>query len=288
MFATINGVRLHYESEGDGPACLVVSIASIPFYQRIFSAALREHLRLIFVDLRGSGESESGPVERITLDTFADDIDALRQHLGLAKVVIIGHSLHGWLALDYARKYPQHTAGVVSIGISPRRGDGAVQRTYWETMAGAERKVILAENLARLTPDALASLSPTQQFVARYLAGTPRVFRDPRFDWAFLWEGCEWDMAVFNRVWRELLAEYDPTPGFPAITCPVFIAVGIFDYGNPPLIWAEAKERLPDATYHVFEESGHDPMYEEQALFDARLLTWLRGVNPGNVSSTAK
>lgn len=276
MFAIINGVRLHYEIEGTGPDCMVIALSGIPMYQRLFSAALRRHVRLIFVDLRGSGASESGVVEALTLDTLIDDIDALRQALGLARIVVIGHSLHGWLALAYAHKYPQHTAGVVLIGTPPRRRYDELARAYWETMATAERQAILRQNLAQLTADTLAPLPPHRQFIVAYLARGPERFRDPRFDWAFFWDDCVFDMAVVNRVWGVLLKDYDPTATFPAITCPVMIAGGIYDFPIPPLVWYGEKDRLVDATYHVFEQSGHNPMYDEQALFDARLLDWLR------------
>ena len=71
-----------------------------------------------------------------------------------------------------------------------------------------------------------------------------------------------------------MLAGYDPTPSFPQLTCPVFIAMGVHDYPVPPLLWYPAKDALRNATYHAFEQSGHWPHFEEQELFDRKLVTW--------------
>ena len=106
------------------------------------------------------------------------------------------------------------------------------------------------------------------------MAQDPQRFCDPTFDMTPWWEGHTFNMDVVGRISAQIKA-YDPTPRFGEITCPVFIAVGVHDYPIPPLVWAGWKDRLPNATYHVFERSGHHPHYEEQTLFDERISQWL-------------
>ena len=274
MFASVNGVRLHYEIEGEGVPAIVPSFAGIPLYQRTFSRRLRGHLRLIFLDLRPSGDSELGPMEEITIDTMLDDMDGLRAHLGFERVAVIGHSDHGYLALAYALKYPRHTARIAVIGCAAGKRDPDVVARYWETMASAERKALLAANRAALDEAALARMSPDRAFVARYAASDPERFFDMAFDMTPWWEGHRFDMAAVGRLFAAF-REYDPSPRFGEIACPVFIAAGWHDYPVPPLLWHDAKGRFPDATYHAFERSGHNPQAEEQGLFDARLIDWL-------------
>ena len=278
MFATVNGVRLHYAIEGEGSPLLVVSAGGSPIYQRTLSPRLREHFQLIFLDLRGSGPSEVGPLDGLTRDTFLDDIDGVRHALGLERVIIFGHSIFARVALAYAHKYPTHAAGAVSVGINPRADDQAA-RDYWETMASPERKGLLARNIAALDESALGALPPHEAFIARYLARGPERFRDPAFDWAFFWEGCTFSMAIAERMFALFGGEYDLRPLFPHIPCPVFIATGAHDYPCPPTAWAGQIGRFPRATYRVFERSGHNPQYEESDLFADALIAWAREID---------
>src|SRR5918997_2628455 len=79
MFATVNGVDIHYTVAGSGIPCLVPSIAGTPIYERTFaSPTLLQQLRLIFVELRAN-RTAVGDVEALTLGTLVDDLDGLRR-----------------------------------------------------------------------------------------------------------------------------------------------------------------------------------------------------------------
>ena len=54
---------------------------------------------LLRLDLRGTGESEAAPRETYRVDRQVDDVEALRQHLGLDRIRLLGHSAGGTLAL---------------------------------------------------------------------------------------------------------------------------------------------------------------------------------------------
>src|SRR5574337_325876 len=91
--------NLSYIVEGEGHPTVV--IGSALFYSRTFSRNLRNHLQLVFMDHRGFVLSP-GPVEtsEYELDKLVDDVERLRQHLGLGKVAVVGHSGHGYIALE--------------------------------------------------------------------------------------------------------------------------------------------------------------------------------------------
>ena len=110
----------------------------------------------------------------------------------------------------------------------------------------------------------------------------PRFWYEPRFDASALWgDDPAINIAFADRFWGNLFPAYDPSHTFAEIACPVFIAVGRYDFAPAPAIWEEEARKFPDAEYHVFERSSHFPMYEEQELFDQRLIDWLR--RTGNV-----
>ena len=110
----------------------------------------------------------------------------------------------------------------------------------------------------------------------------PRFWYEPRFDASVLWgDDAAINVAFVNRFWENLFPAYDQSRTFAEIACPAFIAVGRYDFGSVPAIWEEEAKKFPDAECHVFERSGHFPMYEERELFDRRLIDWLR--RTGNV-----
>jgi proline iminopeptidase len=281
----VDGVRLRYRIEGQGPPCLVVG--SSVCYPRVFSQGLREQVQLIFVDLRhfadprsfASADPSFRP-EQISVETYTDDIERVRQALGLGDVVVIGHSIHAVIALEYARRYREYVRGVVAVGGDPP-GDLAEMERLWEADASAERKEILARQLAELTPELRASLSPADIFVREYVANGPLTWYDPTRDASWLWEWVVPDMPVLERA-GELFVPYDLAQGQAEITVPVLIAHGRYDYGAPYTLWEEHRNKLPRHTYALFEKSGHFPPLEEPERFDQTLLAWIHGLDsPG-------
>ena len=84
MHANISGTRIHYLVEGEGLPCMIPSLAGTPIYERTFSANLRKHLKMIFVEPRGN-RSEVGNITSLTLDRIVDDLDNLRAELNLGR-----------------------------------------------------------------------------------------------------------------------------------------------------------------------------------------------------------
>jgi proline iminopeptidase len=281
VFASVNGVRLHYEVEGTGLPLIVVSLAGTPIYQRTYSRRLRDRFQVVFLDGRGSGPSEAGDIAALTVDTVLADIEGVRQAIGVERVAVVGHSIHGFIALAYARQYPDSVWGAVVIGTPPEitAETRAAASAYWDTMASSERKALLAERLAELDEDGLAALPPDQAWIRRYVATGPERFCDPAFDWTWFWDDCSIDMDAFGRLAEQVRAAYDPADAFPAISCPVFLAIGVHDYPIPPPLWHPVKVLLADLTYHAFERSGHWPQFEEQESFDDKLIAWAERIS---------
>jgi proline iminopeptidase len=273
----VDGARLRYVIEGGGPTVLV--IGSSVYYPRVFSPSLREHLRLVFVDLRhfGDPDPEFG-LDRITIETYPDDIEHIRRTLELGDVFVMGHSLPGTIALEYARRYPENVRGVIAVAAFAYRPPAeepnpAVQ--WWETDASDERKELLARGLAELTPEVRATLTPAELFIRNYLAAAPKAWYDPTYDGAWLWEGVELDKAVMDRVYDVVFKPYDLAQGPGEITAPSLIVHGRYDYIIPHFLWDDHRHKLARHTHVLFEESAHSPPQEETERFDDILLGWL-------------
>ena len=109
--------------EGSGEPAIVIHGGPLldHGYLQPYLAPLGDELELIFYDQRLSGRSD-GVVDSasVRLDTFVDDIEALREALGLERVHLIAHSWGGLLAMKYATAHPDRGKVVLLPGGSPR------------------------------------------------------------------------------------------------------------------------------------------------------------------------
>jgi len=270
----VPGATLDYRIEGSGPTCLVIGSAT--YYPRTFSPELRDHLRLVFVDLRHFARSDgSVPPEAITVDTYADDIERVRRELDLGRVCVIGHSIHGVLALEYARRHPDAVRQVVAIGAPPvgLLAMSEAGRAYWDAEASEERKQALAANWAARREE-IDGLSSAEAFVPRYVTNGPLYWADVHYDSTPLWAGVTINAPVSDHIFGSLFDEYDLAAD-PPIQAPVLVMMGRHDYVVPHTLWDDRLAALPDHQYVLFDESGHTPQLEQPAAFDAALLEFL-------------
>jgi proline iminopeptidase len=270
--------ELRYQIEGQGPAAIVIGPPL--FYSRVFSQRLRERLRLVFLDHRGFAR-KTGAVEPkdYTLDVVIEDIEHARRSLQLGRVVVVGHSGHSYMALEYAKKYPQHVSHVVMIGIAPNLSAASAAATegYWQEFASPERKALLAERRRALPDSELEKLAPGPRFIQGFgIRDSPRGWYRLDFDPAPLWRDVDVNMDVFSHLWGEAFRDIDVARGLEHFDRPVLIALGRHDFVvAPPPSWDPIVPKFRDVTVRIFEHSGHAPQYEEAALFDAELLKWM-------------
>lgn len=124
--AVVNGVRLWYKVAGPavtrsapGTSPLLFLHGGPGYNSYSFEAqagkALEGRLRMIYLDQRGSGRSERPWTGAYSMSAMVEDIEALRQQLGVPKLALMGHSFGGALALEYAAAYPAHVDKVVLV-----------------------------------------------------------------------------------------------------------------------------------------------------------------------------
>ena len=104
---------MNYKLEGNGkPLVFIHGLSDNLLYWEFLSSNLMHDYQVLRVDLRGHGESELGSDE-ITIDTYVDDLNNLLEELDIPNVSLIGFSLGGAVALDFAIKYPQKVDSMV-------------------------------------------------------------------------------------------------------------------------------------------------------------------------------
>lgn len=119
---TDDGVRLFFETRGDGPGAVAIP-NGIPLLEDF--APLAEGRTLVCYDPRSRGRSDAAGdgsqpagIERDVLD-----LEAVRRHLGVEKIAVLGHSYAGVMAVLYAMRFPGHADRVVQLApLEPRPG----------------------------------------------------------------------------------------------------------------------------------------------------------------------
>lgn len=106
-------INLHYEIEGSGKTLAFIhGLSDNLLYWEFLATNLKDDYRVLRFDLRGHGESELGD-EEIAIGTYADDLKGLLDELNIDNVTLVGFSLGGAVALDFAIRYPQMVSSLV-------------------------------------------------------------------------------------------------------------------------------------------------------------------------------
>lgn len=271
----VAGMDLGFTLEGEGAPLLVVG--SSVYYPRTFSRALRKSFTLICADLPHFTvpAARSGP-GTVSFDFYAECIESVRAASGFDTVIVAGHSHHGNVALEYAKRYPERASHVVMIGSPPvdtaRTQAGA--RQYWETRASERRRLLLRERRAELTEDHLATLSPEEAFVARYVADAPIYWHDPDYDASWLWRDMRFRLEAVQ-AFRNLYTDYTLDWDTDALRAPVLIVMGRSDFAVPYTLWEPVLPHLRNMSFQLLHQCGHTPQLERRRTFDRLLLDWL-------------
>jgi len=265
------GATLPYALEGEGRPGLIIGLQNIN--RRAFSPRFSQRLRWALVETRTGVPTAHPPSGRgYGLDVAVEDVEAVRSQLGWDRVVIVGHSVFALIALEFARAFPQHVAGVVFIGMSPTWVTPQETAQYWEAHASPARRAAHARWQRLLEgpqPD-----DPRERFVLGMRASTARRWADHDFDEAPLWDGVDANLPLVVALFADVAGYrlWDRPP----LEVPVLVAAGRHDYGFPATLWDErARSALPRLTYHLFETAGHTPQLEVADEFDAAFEAWL-------------
>ena len=110
---TCNDKRLHYRIEGDGEAIVLVHgfMESSAIWEA-FGTELARNFLCIAPDLPGHGQS--GNLSEVhTMTMMADCLKAILDHEGIQRCILVGHSMGGYVSLDFSAHYTSRVAGLV-------------------------------------------------------------------------------------------------------------------------------------------------------------------------------
>jgi L-proline amide hydrolase len=284
---TWSGGRTWYESTGEGRdgRLPLVLLHGGPGATHASLESLRELAqygrRVVLYDQIGCGKSDhpSDPAF-YTVRRFVDELDALRAHLGLTRVHLLGHSWGGMLAMEYALTQP---AGLESITVA----DSPAGMPLWVAEANrlradlpADVRSTLERHEAEGTTSDPAYFAAVDVFYRRHLCRL-----DP---WPEALERTAQAIAADGFVYNLMngpsefhcigtLKDWDITERLREIVTPTLLLSGRYDEATPTIVGA-INERIAGSEWILFEQSSHMPHFEEPAAFQAAVRAFLAGV----------
>ena len=236
----VNDIELAYTRRGKGTP--LVLLHGYPLDHHLWEEVaplLEDTFDLILPDLRGFGESTTVG-SPYTMDDYASDVAGLLDQLGIQKAAIAGHSMGGYVALAFARLYPERISGLGLVSSQvladpPDRKDGR-----YKSAAEVSEKGIggVVETMA------------------------PKFTSDERLQ-AFARDAMERQQpAAFIGALKAMAERMDSTPLLQSFKFPVVIIHGKADALIPIDRAREVKNAVPHAHLVELESAGHIPMLE--------------------------
>jgi len=215
--------------------------------------------RVVFFDQRGTGASTGvGPTDQVTADDILQDIDAIRAALRVPRLVVLGHSWGGWLAMAYALRYPERVERIVLVG--------SAAPYYADTEFLLEP--LFPDSLARGASWRFYDPQALQADIKRHVAMS---FYSPELRKRVVGGIEDLPLNVRQAVLLQRSAnEHDLGPELGRIAVPVLVGTGRFDANVAPRGAWKIHERIAGSRFVVWERSGHYPFIEEpDAFFEA-------------------
>ena len=252
MKAQVNGITIAYSDQGAGLP--IVFLHAFPLNRTMWAAqehALSSQFRIITIDLRGHGESDS-PLWRYTLDQSADDVRALLDYLGIQQAVFVGLSMGGYILFAFYRKYADCVKGLIL----------ADTKAQPDTEEGKNGRFQMAQTAYKKGPSAIADLMIPKLLSPMSIQTKPNLVRQVRA----MIEGNQ-----ISGIAGDLMAmveRLDSVPLLRQITCPTQIIVGELDQATPPSDAKLMAEQIPHARLAVIPQAAHLANIEQPEAFN--------------------
>jgi proline iminopeptidase len=276
---TRDGRRLAYRRAGEGP--VLVCHGGGPGFSSLYLgdlAGLGDELELVLLDPRGTGGSTKPSDSRAyAFDDYVSDLEELREHVGLERMQLFGHSHGGIVAIAYAARYPQRVERLILAStlarFSPEQEAAmaaAVEGHADEPWYEDARAALEAEEAGNFeTDEELAELSLREFpfYFARY-GDEERAYVEslgaetPNSD----------ALRLFN---QEQVPTFDLRAELPRITAPTLVITGEEDFITGPLCAAELSEGIAGAETVLLPACGHFTFIEAPSAFRDSVLAFL-------------
>jgi pimeloyl-ACP methyl ester carboxylesterase len=222
---------------------------------------LSKYFRVVVYDRSGCGRSPKSR-DGYTIDRWADELAELLDHLAIAAVVVVGHSLGSMIAQRFAAKYRSRTRALVLAG--------------GEAELGHEGKKILTERAQLIEAQGLTAAA--DQWLNGVLSAATRE-ANPAL--AGLLRGIF--LANDDHTYAQhclALRDGDVRADHAHIDCPTILLVGDQDPVTPLSWQQQIAAEIAGSRIRIIPNTAHMTMLESPAVFNTALLEFLAALDP--------
>ena len=180
---------------------------------------LRKSRRAIAFDLRGHGQSASPSDSNYYVQSLARDIAAVVDSLDLDRFVLVGHSMGGSAAIEYAMRNPERVAGLLLVG-TPGNTPSDQSRPIISSLESDKYDTVMNDYMKRLLTNAKPSVADS------------------------IWKGIKKLNKTTSIDIIKAVFDFNPVPP-------------LSDYPGPKLIISSSGEEQPNALYKQLPEIPH-------------------------------
>ena len=286
QFRTIHGYKRAYRIAGSGPAILLIhGIGDNSTTWNAIQAKLAQRFTVIAPDLLGHGRSDK-PRADYSVAAYANGMRDLLSVLDIERVTVVGHSLGGGVAMQFAYQFPHLVERLILVGAGGVTKDVNVVLRLASLPMGSEALALL-----RL-PLVLPALQAAGKIVGKALGTTglgndlTQVLRilddlpEPTASAAFtrtLRAVVDWRGQIVTMLDRCYLTQ----------AIPVQIVWGTRDVVVPVRHAWMAHAAMPGSRLEIFEGSGHFPFHDDPARFIDVVQRFIDTSEPGEYDQAA-
>jgi pimeloyl-ACP methyl ester carboxylesterase len=261
----VNGVNLYYEMVGQGfPLVFCHGYKGSHFEWALQVPAFLQDYKVIVMDHRGHCLSEApSSKDDYSIPIFASDVRELLKLLGVKKCCLVGHSMGGFIALQFTVDYPEMVEALVLVDTAAKIERIAEYSPYME----AQRRIALDEGLEATFEYCVLHDPLTRETVEKY------PYKREIMKQKLL------NTSVEAYVYGiEAVAEWDGVvEHLSHISVPTMVITGQDDDVFLDLAKKMA-DAIPGARFHVIAGTGHSPQEDMPVVFNRYLRQFLKDV----------
>jgi pimeloyl-ACP methyl ester carboxylesterase len=272
-FVGVDGQRVNVVEIGEGEPAVVFVHGLAGSWQNWlenmphFAAAGH---RVIAFDLPGFGVSEE-PGEKISIPGYGRLVDTLLDRLGVGPAVLVGNSMGGFIAAEVAIQYPARVQRLVLVSAAGLTVEYQRNERALGALRYARRLLLAWGGFVGARSDAIASRPRARRMLMRLVVHDADRLPAPLIAEQFRGAGSPGFVDALDA-----LTDYPIRARLGEIACPTLIVWGTEDKLVPVRDAAEFERLIPNARKVVWAQTGHAPMLERPAAFNALVEEFAR------------
>jgi proline iminopeptidase len=280
----VSAGELAYHVHGRGPVLVAHPGGPGAEWRYLRMRGVEESFTVVYVEPIGTGASSRlAQPSDYRLERYVGDLEALRAHLGMDRIRLLGHSHGGFVAQGYALAHPEHLTGLVLYDTSPTTGKewqaDVESNLQWFSSEPwfAEATAALAEETSATTDEAMTAIFAREE---------PLYFAD----WTKRHAELEKELGEMRfsvgptkasdpsaSAQAGVAPTFDVRAELPRIATPTLVIVGRRDFVCSVRMAEMLAKGIPGARLVVLERSGHMGHIEEPEAFARALAAFAKG-----------